>query len=120
MRVWTARPPRRLTSARFSFRADDPVRTKRRPAAFDEAMHFVEQSGQPLYLVYEYPVPTGYCLQLAGESSHVSQVALVQGLVEQVDAIRVRVFAAHPCRLAVPRGPNREKDERGAASMRDR
>ena len=31
MRVWTARPPRRLTPARFSFRADDPVRMKRRP-----------------------------------------------------------------------------------------
>ena len=83
-------------------------------------MHFVEQTGQPLDLVHEYPGPRSHCLQLAGKSSDVCQIALIQGLVEQVDAIRVRVFAAHPCRLAVPRGPNREKDERGATSMRDR
>ena len=76
------------------------------------AMHFVEQARQPLYLVHEHPSAGGDCLQLTGKSSHVRQVALVQGLVEQVDAMRIGVFVAHPGRLA---GPARTEQEEGRA-----
>ena len=78
-------------------------------------MHFVEQTGQPLYLVHEHPSAGGDCLQLAGESSHVRQIALIQGLVEQVDAMRIGVFVAHPGRLA---GAARTEQKEGRARRR--
>jgi hypothetical protein len=79
-------------------------------ALFDVAVYFVQESGQPLDLVDEHRAARGNRPQFAGESSRVCQIALIQGLVEQVDAMGIRKLVTDPGRLAgSPRAEQKER-----------
>jgi hypothetical protein len=79
-------------------------------AVFDVAVDFVEETGQPLNLVHEHPAAGFDRSKLGGESSRVCQIALIQGLVEQVDAMGIRKLVTDPGRLAgSPRAEQKER-----------
>ena len=106
-----------VDAGRFSFRADDPVRMKRRPLPSTWRCASLSRPGsrcisstnaQPLGTDFDLDTVLrhrGDRLHLPGESSRVGQITLIQSFVEQINAVRVRVFRGGPrsscrCRAA--------------------
>jgi hypothetical protein len=62
--------------------------------------------------------PRGNRPQLPGEAPDVGEMGLTEGLVQDVDPVRLREDAAQPGALPTPRGPKRKNDPRGGARIR--
>ena len=72
------------------------------PAILDVPVHFVEEIGQALNLVDHHPAPGRRGLDIGGEEGWISQVVLVAGLVEEIDARRIGKLRSRPGALADP------------------
>jgi hypothetical protein len=70
---------------------------------------FVEQGWQSLHLVDDHPTSRRHAPQFLAEEAGVAQVALVHGLVEQVDTEGVREGEARPGALADAAHPEQEE-----------